>query len=83
MAVLRSRKFQQHSDEEILTRYANSPTGEELYFLLVEIEERNLRDRADIAVAENRKRSRHSILYYLFYALMFGFFLLRFGGDFI
>ena len=83
MAVLRSRKYLQLSDAEILKRYKDQPVGEDLHFLQIEIEQRDLAEQAGEALKEVRKKSRHSILYYLFYALMFGFFVARFGSDFI
>jgi hypothetical protein len=49
----------------------------------VEIEQRDLTEQAVEALQEVRKKARHSVLYYLFYALMFGFFVARFGSDFI
>tara|TARA_B110000211_G_C13671306_1_gene374645 strand:+ start:146 stop:397 length:252 start_codon:yes stop_codon:yes gene_type:complete len=83
MAVLRSRKYLKLSDTEILKRYKDQPSGETLHFLQIEIEQRNLADAAGEALKEVRKKARHSVLYYLFYALMFGFFVVRFGKDFI
>ena len=83
MAVLRSRKYSQLDDSEILKLYAYEPTGENLHFLQIEIEQRNLEAQATGVIDDNRKKARHSILYYLFYFGMFVFFLFRFGGDFI
>jgi len=83
MAVLRSRKYLQLSDAEILKRYKDQPTGEDLYFLQIEIEQRDLAEQAGQVLKEVHKKARHSLLYYLFYALMFGFFVARFGSDFI
>jgi hypothetical protein len=83
MAVLRSRKYSQLDDSEILKLYSHEPKGENLHFLQIEIEQRNLTSQAIDVVADNRKKARHSILYYLFYFGMFLFFLFRFGGDFI
>jgi hypothetical protein len=83
MAVLRSRKYRQLSDAEILKRFKDQPVGEDLHFLQIEIEQRDLAQQADQVLQEVRKKARHSVLYYLFYALMFGFFVARFGSDFI
>lgn len=83
MAVLRSRKYLKLSDAEILKLYKDQPRGEGLHFLQIEIEQRNLAEEAAEGLKEVRKKARHSVLYYLFYALMFGFFVLRFGKDFI
>ena len=83
MAVLRSRKYRQLSDAEILKRFKDQPVGEDLHFLQIELEQRDLAQHADQVLQEVRKKARHSVLYYLFYALMFGFFVARFGSDFI
>ncbi|EAS47454.1 hypothetical protein GB2207_01582 [gamma proteobacterium HTCC2207] len=83
MAVLRSRKYRQLSDAEILKRFKDQPVGEDLHFLQIELEQRDLAQQADQVLQEVRKKARHSVLYYLFYALMFGFFVARFGSDFI
>jgi hypothetical protein len=83
MAVLRSRKYSQLDDSEILKLYSHEPEGESLHFLQIEIEQRNLQSEAVGAIDDNRKKARHSKLYYLFYVVMFLLFLLRFGGDFI
>jgi hypothetical protein len=83
MAVLRSRKYRQLSDAEILKRFKDQPVGEDLHFLQIEIEQRDLAQKAHQVLQEVRKKARHSVLYYLFYALMFGFFVARFGSDFI
>jgi len=82
VSVLRSKKYSQLSDTDILKLYKSQPVGEERYFLNVEIEQRNLTEQAKMAINESRKESRHSVLYYLFYALMFAFFVARFGSDF-
>jgi hypothetical protein len=42
MAVLRSRKYSQLDDSEILKLYSHEPQGENLHFLRIEIEQRNL-----------------------------------------
>tara|TARA_B110000967_G_scaffold208511_1_gene260986 strand:- start:191 stop:442 length:252 start_codon:yes stop_codon:yes gene_type:complete len=83
MAVLRSKKYSQLDDSEILKLYAQEPVGESLHFLQIEIDQRNLETQATGVIDDNRKKARHSILYYLFYLGMFVFFLFRFGGDFI
>ena len=83
MAVLRSRKYRQLSDAEILKRFKDQPVGEDLHFLQIELEQRDLAQQADQVLQEVRKKARHSVLYYLFYALMFGFFVARFGSAFI
>ena len=83
MAVLRSRKYRQLSDAEILKRFKDQPVGEDLHFLQIELDQRDLAQQADQVLQEVRKKARHSVLYYLFYAFMFGFFVARFGSDFI
>ena len=83
MAVLRSRKFSQLDDSEILKLYAQEPVGESFHFLQIEIEQRNLENQAAAVIDTNRKNERHSVLYYLFYFVMFVFFVATFGKDFI
>ena len=83
MPLLRSRKYSQLDDKQILKLFALEPRGEELYFLQIEIEQRDLEAEAESVIGDNRKKSRHSILYYLFYLLLFVFFAARFGSDFI
>ena len=84
MAVLRSRKYSQLDDSEILKLYSHEPKGENLHFLQIEIEQRNLQAQASGVIDDNRKKERHSAIYYFCYLLLlFLFFLLRFGGDFI
>jgi hypothetical protein len=83
MAVLRSRKYSQLDDSEILKLYAQEPVGESFHFLQIEVEQRNLKVQAKALIDDNRKKSLHSPLYYLFYLLLFALFLFRFGGDFI
>ena len=46
MAVLRSRKYLQLSDAEILKRYKDQPMGEDMHFLQIEIEQRDLTEQA-------------------------------------
>jgi hypothetical protein len=82
MAVLRSRKYSQLDDSEILKLYAQEPVGESFHFLQIEIEQRNLENQVKDLIDDKRKKSLHSPLYYLFYLVMFVFFLFRFGGDF-
>jgi len=81
VAVLRSKKYLRLSDTEILKLYSDRPKGEALHFLSIEIEQRNLSEQAETLLKESRTRSRHSLLYYLFYAVMFAFFAARFGQD--
>ena len=83
MAVLRSKKYSQLEDSEILKLYAQEPQGESFHFLQIEIAQRNLNVQAKAVIDEKRKKSLHSPLYYLFYLVLFVFFLFRFGGDFI
>ena len=77
--LMRSKKFQGLSDEDILKRYKAKPDAEALHFLMVEIDARGLRESADSQAKHSRKTSRHSVLYYLFYLLMAALFLGRFG----
>lgn len=75
--MIRSKKFQNLSDKQILSRYLDDPQGEALYFLDVEIEQRGLKDQLAISVATKRKKSRHSVIYYLFYLFLFALFVSR------
>jgi len=64
-----------------LARYLDDPQGETLYFLDVEIEQRGLEEQLAMSVATKRKKSRHSVVYYLFYLFLFALFLSRFGTS--
>ena len=79
--MIRSKKFQNLSDQQILARYLDDPQGETLYFLKVEIEQRGLEDELAASVVAERKKSRHSVVYYLFYLFLFTLFLTRFGTS--
>ena len=81
MAVLRSKKYIRLEDDEILRLFAQQPEGENLHFLQVEIEQRNLQDKLDTLLAKNRKQGRHSVFYYLFYILLLLFFLISFMSE--
>jgi hypothetical protein len=65
--LMRSKKFQGLSDADILKRYKTKPEAEALHFLIVEIDERGLREQADSQAKQGNKKSRHSIFYYLLY----------------
>jgi len=77
--LIRSKKFQGLSDPEVVRRYLDSPRGEDRYFLMVEIEQRQLEDELASQSRDQRKLSRHSPLYYLFYLCLFALFWSRFG----
>ena len=79
--MIRSKKFQGLSDQQIMDRYLDDPKGEALYFLNIEIEQRGLEERAASDARQQQKKSRHSVLYYLFYVFLFAMFLGRFGKD--
>lgn len=79
--MIRSKKFQNLSDPEILKRYLDSPQGEDRHFLMVEIEQRELEDELATQSHNHRKKSRHSPLYYLFYLCLFALFWSRFGSG--
>jgi hypothetical protein len=64
-----------------MDRYLDNPKGEALYFLKIEIEQRGLEERAASDARQQQKKSRHSVLYYLFYVFLFAMFLARFGKD--
>ena len=77
--LMRSKKFQGLCDADILKRYKAKPEAEALHFLVVEIDERGLREQADSQLKQANRKSRHSIFYYLFYLSMAALFLGRFG----
>jgi hypothetical protein len=77
--LVRSKKFQGLSDEDILERYKAKPEAEALHFLMVEIDERGLKELANAQVKQSNKKSRHSVLYYLFYLFLAALVLGRFG----
>lgn len=81
MTVLRSKKYTRLDDNEILRLLSQQPEGENLHFLQVEIEQRNLQDRAEALLSENRKSDRHSVFYYFFYFLLLLFFLISFMSE--
>ena len=81
MTVLRSKKYTRLDDNEILRLLSQQPEGENLHFLQVEIEQRNLHDRAEALLSENRKLDRHSVFYYFFYFLLLLFFLISFMSE--
>ena len=74
MAVLRSKKYTRLEDDEILRLFAQQPEGENLHFLQVEIEQRNLQDKLDTLLTESRKQGRHSAILlpvYIFFCCCF------------
>lgn len=77
--LVRSKRFQGLSDEDILDRYKAKPEAEALHFLMVEIDERGLKELADGQIKQSNKKSRHSVLYYLFYLFLAALLLGRFG----
>ena len=81
MAVLRSNKYKAFDDEQILRLYRQKPLGEAHHFLMVEIEERRLQAAVDEINREQKKGSRHSIWYYLFYLVLAMLFFIRFGDS--
>jgi hypothetical protein len=76
--LIRSKKFKQMSDQQILQRMADQPVGEDKYFLDVEIDYRKLRSDSLHRAEQQRVTNRHSGWYYSFYALLFVLFLGRF-----
>ncbi|HAZ94195.1 MAG TPA: hypothetical protein DCW94_00680 [Porticoccaceae bacterium] len=79
--LIRSNKYQTLSDQQILKRLSDSPAGEELHFLEVEIEARDLQEQFATQAQKQQKKSRHSIFYYLFYLFLAAMFLGRFGNS--
>lgn len=78
---IRSKKYQRLSDRQILKRLSDNPAGEALHFLTIEVEERNLQAKASAQNQAQKKNSRHSILYYLFYLFLAALFVGRFGSS--
>ncbi|MDG1307427.1 MAG: hypothetical protein P8P22_04710 [Porticoccaceae bacterium] len=78
---LRSNKYQKLSDSQILERLRHTPTGEDLHFLTIEVEVRDLQDKARAQNQTQKKDARHSVLYYLFYLVLAALFLGRFGNN--
>lgn len=79
--LIRSNKYQTLSDQQILKRLSDSPAGEELHFLEVEIEARDLQEQFATQAQKQQKKFRHSIFYYLFYLFLAAMFLGRFGNS--
>ena len=79
--LIRSNKYRTLSDKDILKRMADNPVGEALHFLNIEVAERGLHEALAKQSQEQQKKSRHSILYYLFYLFLAALFLGRFGSN--
>lgn len=80
--ILRSKKYRQLSDKEIIRLHSQEPKGEAKYFLEIEIDIRQLGNTVALSKEQRLKRNRHSLWYYLFYALMLMLALGRYGGKF-
>ena len=80
--ILRSKKYRQLSDKEIIRLHSQEPKGEAKYFLEIEIDIRQLGNTVALSKKQRLKRNRHSLWYYLFYALMLMLALGRYGGKF-
>jgi hypothetical protein len=80
--ILRSKKYRQLSDKEIIRLHSQGPKGEAKYFLEIEIDIRQLGNTVALSEEQRLKRNRHSLWYYLFYALMLMLALGRYGGKF-
>ena len=79
--LMRSIKYRQYSDQKVLRLFSESPKGEALHFLHVEIDVRGLKDKA-VQFSESAKpKATHSPWYYLFYLLLFVLFIGRFGRQ--
>ncbi len=79
--LIRSNKYRQYSDQKVLQLFSESPKGEALHFLQVEIDVRGLKDKA-VQFSESAKpKATHSPWYYLFYLLLFVLFIGRFGRQ--
>ena len=79
--LIRSNKYRQYSDQKVLRLFSESPKGEALHFLQVEIDVRGLKDDA-VQLSESAKpKATHSPWYYLFYLLLFMLFIGRLGRQ--
>ncbi|MDG1474793.1 MAG: hypothetical protein P8Q37_07795 [Porticoccaceae bacterium] len=76
--LIRSKKFKQMSDQQILRRLADHPKGEDKFFLDVEVDYRKLGVDSLYRAEQQRVTNRHSKWYYIFYALLFALFVGRF-----
>jgi len=79
--LLRSNKYQSFSDEKILSLFNDHPKGEAKHFLQIEVDARGLEDKALLSLQNNKKKTSHSAWYYLGYAIMLGFIIVRFAGQ--
>ena len=79
--LIRSNKYRQYSDPKVLRLLSESPKGEALHFLQVEIDVRGLKDEAVLFSESAKPKGTHSPWYYLFYLLVFVLFIGRFGRQ--
>ena len=79
--LIRSNKYRQYSDQKVLRLFSESPKGEALHFLQVEIDVRGLKNDAIQLSQSAKPKATHSPWYYLFYLLLFMLFIGRFGRQ--
>lgn len=79
--LIRSNKYRQYSDQKVLRLFSESPKGEALHFLQVEIDVRGLKDEAVQFSGSAKPKATHSPWYYLFYLLLFVLFIGKFGRQ--
>ena len=80
--ILRSKKYRQLSDKEIIRLHSQGPKGEAKYFLEIEVDIRQLGNTVALSKEQRLSRNGHSLCYYLFYALVLMIALGRYGGKF-
>ncbi|MDB2566773.1 hypothetical protein N9X73_06725 [Porticoccaceae bacterium] len=79
--LIRSNKYKHYSDQKVLRLFSDSPKGEMLHFLTIEIDVRELRAEADRLSKVPKPKAKRSLSYYLFYLVMFVLIVIRFGGK--
>ncbi len=86
--MLRSKKYINYTDDEILELSQRKLPDRDMYFVLQEIDHRRLRAELEQAQRATKKRSlreswgKHPVLKLIFLVFMIGFFIRRFMGTF-
>lgn len=86
--MLRSKKYIDYTDDEILELSQRKLPDRDMYFVLQEIDHRRLGAELEQARKESKKRTlreswgKHPVLKLVFLIFMVGFFIRRFMGAF-
>lgn len=86
--MLRSKKYIDYTDDEILELSQRKLPDRDMYFVLQEIDHRRLGAELEQARKANKKRTlreswgKHPVLKLVFLIFMIGFFIRRFMGAF-